>query len=161
MRQRAASLAPLPPAVSSDPNVERVLELYEAFNARDFDRLVALYDQNVEILSFAAAVEGGKPYQGHAGLREWYTNLVETFDMVIEAGAFLPYRKLVLSIPTVHVRVGGDLESSYEQGILYAIPHGLITRSLGYKDVSSALDAMARILEATTRSHQRKPDLPR
>jgi hypothetical protein len=135
------------PAISSDPNVGRVLELYEAFNARDFDRLVALYDENVDILSFAAEVGGGRPYQGHAGVREWYENLVGTFDMVIEPGALLPYRRLVLSIPTVYVKVGADLESSYEQGILYAIPHGLITRSLGYKDVSSALQAMARILE--------------
>jgi hypothetical protein len=134
-------------AISSDPNVGRVLELYEAFNARDFDRLVAVYDQEVEILSFAAEVEGGRPYQGHAGVREWYEDLVGTFDMVIEAGALLPYRRLVLSIPTVHVKVGADFDSSYEQGILYAIPHGLITRSLGYKDVSSALGAMALILE--------------
>jgi len=134
-------------AIASDPNIGRVLELYEAFNARDFDRLVALYDQDVEILSFAAEVEGGRPYQGHAGVREWYENLVGTFDMVIEAGALLPYRRLLLSIPTVHVKVGADLGSSYEQGILYEIPRGLITRSLGYKDVSSALRAMALILE--------------
>jgi hypothetical protein len=125
----------------------RVVELYEAFNARDVDRLVALYDENVEILSFAAAVEGGQPYRGHAGVREWYENLVGTFDMVIERGPLLPYRRLVLSIPTVHVKAGGDLESSYEQGILYSIPHGLITRSFGYKDVSSALQAMAAILD--------------
>lgn len=133
--------------MSSDPNVGRIRELYEAFNARDPDRLMALYDPDVEILSFAAEVEGGRPYQGHAGVREWYENLVGTFDMVIEAGVLLPYRRLVLSIPTVHVKVGSDLDSSYEQGILYAIPHGLITRSLGYKDVSSALRAMALLLE--------------
>jgi hypothetical protein len=127
--------------------VGRILELYETFNARDLNRLVALYDRDVEILSFAAEIEGGRPYQGHAGVREWYENLVGTFDMVIEAGALLPYRRLVLSIPTVRVRVGSNLESSYEQGIIYAVPHGLITRSLGYKDVSSALRAMALILE--------------
>jgi hypothetical protein len=135
------------PAPSADPNVAQVVELYDAFNARDFERLATLYDRDVKILSFTAEVEGRRPYEGRAGLREWYENLVATFDMTIESGALLPYRGLVLSIPTVHVKVGPSLESSYDQGIVYALPRGLITLSLGYKDVASALHAMAQLLD--------------
>jgi hypothetical protein len=69
--------------------------------------------------------------------------------MIIEPGPLLPYRRLVLSIPTVQVRLSEGLESGYEQGIIYDLAHGLIVRSLGYKDVASALVAMAQILEGS------------
>jgi hypothetical protein len=134
-------------ATDPEGTAARVIQLYDAFNARDLDRLVSLYDPNVRILSFAAAVEGGKPYEGRAGVEVWYANLVDTFDMIIEPGPLLPYRRLVLSIPTVHVRVSEGLESAHDQGIVYEIAHGLIVRSLGYKDVASGLAAMAQILE--------------
>jgi hypothetical protein len=137
----------LSPAAPLNDNVARILELYDAFNARDRERLLSRYDEDVRILSFAGAVEGGKPREGHVGVQAWYADLVDTFDMIIEPGALLPYRHLVLSIPTVHVRVSVGLESNYEQGIVYDLAHGLIVRSLGYKDVASALVAMAQILE--------------
>jgi hypothetical protein len=134
-------------AADPDGKVARVLQLYDAFNARDVERLLSLYDDDVRILSFAAAVEGGRPYKGHAGVEAWYRNLIDTFDMIIEPGPLLPYRRLVLSVPRVQVRVSEGLESAYDQGIVYEFAHGLIVKSLGYKDVASGLAAMARILE--------------
>jgi hypothetical protein len=119
-----------------------------------FDAFAPFFHEDCEIVG-PSAVTGGPSERriGLEGLRTlwlgwldpWESYRVEIED-VIDAGEHV----VVLfrdSIATVHVRVGPDLESSYEQGILYAVPHGLITRSLGYKDVSSALRAMALILE--------------
>ena len=78
-------------AADPDGKVARVLELYDAFNARDVERLLSLYDDDVRILSFAAAVEGGDPYEGHAGVEAWYGNLVDTSDMVTPPEPLLPY----------------------------------------------------------------------
>jgi hypothetical protein len=75
--------------------------------------------------------------------------------MVIEAGALLPYRRLVLSIPTVHVKVGADLDSSYEQGILFPIPRGLITRSLGTKTFLQRFEQWLSFSMAAIRSPSR------
>ena len=127
-------------------NVDVVLALYDAFNRRDEDALVRLYDPDARILSFAAAVEGTPEFVGHDGVRAWFQNLVGTLSMKIEAGALLPYRSYVLTIPLIHTEVGDGLKSTYEQGIVYEIRNGLITRSLGYKDAASAFITLGRLL---------------
>lgn len=130
----------------SEENVEIVLALYDAFNRRDEDALVALYDPSVEILSFAAAVEGSPTFSGHDGVRAWFRNLVETLSMMIEPGPFLPYRRYVLTIPQIHIEAGDGLATTYEQGIIYEIRNGLIHRSLGYKDAATAFVKLGQML---------------
>jgi hypothetical protein len=127
-------------------NVEVVLALYEAFNRRDEDAVVGLYEPRARILSFAAAVEGTPEFVGHDGVRAWFRNLVDTLSMKIEAGALLPYRNYVLSIPSIHTEVGDGLKSTYEQGIVYEIESGRIRRSLGYKDAATAFIVLGRLL---------------
>ena len=126
-------------------NALLVSTLYETFNRRDLSDLVALYDERVEIVSFATAIEGVLSYRGHDGVRDWYRNLVETLGMIIATGELLAYRNLVLSIPRIHVRVGGA-ETTFEQGIVYEVRDGRILRSLGYKDAGTGLVAMGRLL---------------
>jgi hypothetical protein len=130
-------------------NAELVLALYEAFNRRDEEALVALYDEEAEILSFAAAIDGSPTFKGHAGVREWYRNLVGTLSMVIEAGELLPYRRYVLTIPRIHIEAGAGLATTHEQGILYEVRQGLILRSLGYKDAATALIKLGHLLQGT------------
>jgi hypothetical protein len=129
----------------SEENVETVLALYDAFNRRDEEALVRLYDPEVRILSFAAAVEGTPEFVGHDGVRAWFHDLVETLSMKIEAGALLPYRRYVLTIPKIHATAGGS-SSTYEQGIVYEIGNGLIRRSLGYKDAATAFTKLGQLL---------------
>ena len=127
-------------------NVEVVLALYDAFNRRDTDALVALYTPDVEIVSFAAAVEGNPSFKGHDGVRAWFRNLVGTLSMMIEPGEFLPYRRYVLTIPVIHIEAGDGLATTYEQGIVYEVRNGLIHRSLGYKDPATAFIKLGRLL---------------
>lgn len=129
-----------------DDNVERVLTMYAAFNARDEDVLVRLYDPDVRILSFAAAVEGDPVFSGHDGVRAWFRNLVETISARIEPGGLFPHRRYVLTTPIIHVEAGDGFATTFEQGIVYEFRNGLITGSYGYKDPATALIELGKML---------------
>jgi ketosteroid isomerase-like protein len=68
----------------SRQNVEIVRRIWEAWELRDNDAALALYDPNVEATSFAEVV-GSKDsethtYRGIEGLRRWMRDFSETFD---------------------------------------------------------------------------------
>jgi ketosteroid isomerase-like protein len=61
----------------SRENVELVLRAYDAFNRRDWDAFVALMDDNVEIMTRIAPIEGGR--HGHDGMRSWWETMLAAF----------------------------------------------------------------------------------
>jgi ketosteroid isomerase-like protein len=61
----------------SQANVELALEAFDAVNRRDLDALLALTDDDVEIVTRIAAVEGG--LHGHDGMRRWWENMFTAF----------------------------------------------------------------------------------
>jgi ketosteroid isomerase-like protein len=54
----------------SQENVDLMREAYATFNRHDWAAFVALVDDDVEVESRLAAMEG--TYHGHAGLRRWW-----------------------------------------------------------------------------------------
>jgi ketosteroid isomerase-like protein len=81
----------------SEKNVELYRRGIEAFNRRDLDAFLALADPDVVGISRVLAIEGDS-YRGHAGTREWWTDLL---------GVFPDFR-----IEVVWVRDAGDLTVS-------------------------------------------------
>jgi ketosteroid isomerase-like protein len=63
----------------SQENVERVHRAYDAFNRRDLDAFVALMDPEVELMTRFMELEGDPYYRGHAGVREWWRELLAVF----------------------------------------------------------------------------------
>ena len=64
-------------------NVELHHRLYDAFNRRDLDALLALADDEVEAVPLAVGVDGSA--HGHAGMRRWVENWLGAFpDWSIE-----------------------------------------------------------------------------
>jgi hypothetical protein len=61
----------------SQENLELALRAYDAFNRRDWDGFVALMDDDVEIVTRIAAIEGGR--HGHEGMRRWWENMLTAF----------------------------------------------------------------------------------
>jgi ketosteroid isomerase-like protein len=61
----------------SHENVELVRRAYDAFNRRDWDAFVALIDDDVEIVTRIAAIEG--PRRGHDGMRGWWETMLAAF----------------------------------------------------------------------------------
>jgi hypothetical protein len=67
----------------SQENVELAHQAYDAFNRRDWDALLALMDDEIEVESRLVAMEGG--YRGHAGLRRWWDDFLGAFpDYTVE-----------------------------------------------------------------------------
>ena len=61
---------------------EVVDQIAAAFNAGDPAALIAICDSDVEIDSRIARA-GGRPFQGHDGVREWFEEIGETFDYFV------------------------------------------------------------------------------
>ncbi len=59
-----------------EPILERYRYAYDLFNRRDWDGFVALMDEEIEVESRLAAMEG--VYNGHDGLRRWWDDVCET-----------------------------------------------------------------------------------
>jgi ketosteroid isomerase-like protein len=78
----------------SQENMRMVYEVIGAFNRRDLDGFLALMDRDVEFMPYEVAVQGGRPYRGHAGVRIWWE----------ESFAVLPDLRAEIE----EVRDGGD-----------------------------------------------------
>jgi ketosteroid isomerase-like protein len=63
----------------SEQGIELVHQACDAFNRRDLDGLIALCDPDVEFVSYLAQVEGGEPYHGLDGVRDWWERLLAIF----------------------------------------------------------------------------------
>jgi ketosteroid isomerase-like protein len=59
----------------SRENLDLALLMYELFNRRDLDAMLALIDDEVEIESRLVAMEGS--YNGQEGVRRWWGNLLD------------------------------------------------------------------------------------
>ena len=59
----------------SGKNLDLTLLMYEVFNRRDIDAMLALMHDEVEIESRLVALEGC--YHGHEGVRRWWNNLLD------------------------------------------------------------------------------------
>ena len=69
----------------SQENVERTHRDIDAFNRRDLRAYLALKDPDLEFTPYEVYLEGGDPYRGHAGIRQWWENVFAAFpDMRAE-----------------------------------------------------------------------------
>lgn len=59
----------------SQGNGELARRAFDAFNRRDLDGFLALMDEDVQVQSRLAAIEGGV-YRGHEGSRRWWNDLL-------------------------------------------------------------------------------------
>src|ERR1700730_4246792 len=68
----------------SEPNVEIVHRLYEAFNERDVDAVTELWAADAELRPafIGGGLIEGATYQGHAGIREFIAMQDETWATV-------------------------------------------------------------------------------
>ena len=67
----------MPQAVpQTTPSSETIREGYDAFNRRDFEAWIALYDEEVEFFDLAEAPDS-RAFRGHAGVRAWIAKLQE------------------------------------------------------------------------------------
>src|SRR5919197_3675317 len=88
----------------SQANVEIVRGVHEAFNRRDVDAILAVWDQDAEFRPVMSALEGAV-YHGHEGLRRWMREVDQDWDVFEAHGE--EYRDLgdkVLALGRWHAR---------------------------------------------------------
>jgi ketosteroid isomerase-like protein len=88
----------------SQANVEIVRGVHEAFNRRDVDAILAVWDEDAEFRPVMSALEGGV-YHGHEGLRRWMREVDQDWDVFEAHGE--EYRDLgdkVLALGRWHAR---------------------------------------------------------
>lgn len=64
----------------SQENVEQYRRLAEAFERRDLDAFLELFDPEAEFAPRSAAVHGGSPFRGHDGIRSWWESMFSVFS---------------------------------------------------------------------------------
>jgi ketosteroid isomerase-like protein len=64
----------------SEENVERYYRLIDAFNRGDLDPVLALLDPDVDFAPRSVALEGGRSYRGHDGIRTWWESTFTAFS---------------------------------------------------------------------------------
>jgi ketosteroid isomerase-like protein len=107
-------------AVSRE-NVENHQRAIEAFNRRDLDAFLVLTDAGAEFAPSSGGMEGGGVYRGHAGVRKWWSDLLEVlpdFRLEIEETRDLG------AVTVVHARnrgQGATSGASFERGIWHVV----------------------------------------
>ena len=65
------------PAMSVDALIR---DMFDAVSRGDLDGLLALLNPDCELVSVMAPADGGAPYRGHEGIRQWWFNSRSTWD---------------------------------------------------------------------------------
>jgi ketosteroid isomerase-like protein len=99
----------------SQENVKLLRRLYEAFNARDIERMLEYFHPSIEFHSTFTVV-GGALYHGHDGLRRWHRDLGEAWgdEIRLEPEAYFDLGERTASF---HVLRGRGRESGVEVGM--------------------------------------------
>ena len=88
----------------SRENVELTRRWFEAFNARDIEGMIALFDPSIEFRS-AFAVVGGAVYRGHDGLRQWHRDTEESWrEIRLDVEAYFDLYEHVLAFYVYNAR---------------------------------------------------------
>jgi len=93
----------------SEQNLDVVRRVYEAFDTRDVESLIAICDGDVEFLPITANLTtGGVPYRGHDGLRRYFDDVVRVWDEVrLHPDELHDRGDTVVVLGRVHARGGG------------------------------------------------------
>ena len=115
--------------------------MYETFNARDVDAVIALCDPSIEWHDHFAAV-GGVVYQGHDGMRSWHRDLEDAWGekIRIEPEAFFDLGEHTLAFNVLHGRgrhSGAEAVMPYAQAVRWR--DGLMVHFKAYVHREDAL----------------------
>jgi ketosteroid isomerase-like protein len=123
-------------------NADRLIDLIEAFNARDVPRMFAGLDPEVEWQPQQAALQGD--FQGHDGVMKWLADLAQVYeDGHLEIIDTRDLGERVLALGTLHfVGKGSGIETGVPVAIVADFREGLMTRLKDYGDRREALAAV-------------------
>jgi ketosteroid isomerase-like protein len=93
----------------SKENVELNHRVIDAFNRRDLAAYLALSDPDLEFTPYEVAVQGGEPYRGHAGIRNWWEESLAVFpDLRGEVREIRDFGDMTLAHGTIRGQGAGS-----------------------------------------------------
>ena len=126
----------------SEENVDRFLEIIEAFNRGDVERWLESYHPDAVFEPQIAVLEGG--YSGHDGLRRLFADLTDTAEM--REANYHDVRDLgdrVLALGTYHlIGEGSGIEIEFSLAKVATFRDGLCTYLKDFGDKDQALEAV-------------------
>ena len=127
----------------SQENVEIARRSFEAFNARKVEELVSLSAEDCEWLPFRAQLEG-IVYRGHAGVRQFVSDMDEDWDEFrIDPLEFHDRRERVAVIGRVSaLGQGSSMEIDSLAGFVLELHRGRIRRVTSHSNPEAALEAV-------------------
>jgi ketosteroid isomerase-like protein len=129
----------------SQENVEVVQKLYElgpsaVLSGRDLSDLL---DPDVEWLPAAQSLLAGDRYDGHEGVRRFWTDLLSAWDEYrVEPVEFFDCGDQVAVVMRIRARSERGIEVDENWSALYALRDGRIVRFQGFTDPDGALEAV-------------------
>ena len=129
----------------SQENVELVRRGYEsAFDRGEFDLPLDEWHEECEFVPAMAGAVEAKVYRGHAGLREYFDELFQSFSEVhVDSREFRDLGDRVLVLYRLRVR-GHDSGVVLDQpgAAIYELREGKIVRGQSYLSHAEALEAV-------------------
>jgi ketosteroid isomerase-like protein len=130
----------------SEANIEVVLRVYEALNARDVEGLIDLTHGSVVAVPPSGLVTGDAgPYRGHADVHRWLEEVTERWESFrAEPAALTDEADLVLADVTVTMKPRRGPAFEREIYAVWRVKDGKVVAVRGYQDRRDALDAFGR-----------------
>ena len=120
----------------SQTDIENLKAGFDAYNDGDFERLLELWDEEVEVVPLG----GAEPLRGKSAARKWL--IPETIDQRGQAIEFRDYRGRVLVTCDWHVHgrgSGADVDTRLS--MLFTMRAGKVARMEVFADEQTALEA--------------------
>jgi ketosteroid isomerase-like protein len=126
----------------SQENVEAARQVLAAVSRRDLSTLLDLSDPEIEWRSFFAALSETGEYHGHAGMREYMSDLNEAFEWLRpEVGDLLDAGDLVVGVGRIYYRGrGSGVETDSPAGWVFRFRDGKLRRFRAFRDPDQALE---------------------
>jgi ketosteroid isomerase-like protein len=124
-------------------DVQVVESWYEAYNARDLERLLELMHEDVDLTSAGMSGVEGASHIGHHGMRRYFADLWETWeDPRVEVEHLLDRGEVVvmLGLTTGRGRLSG-VDATFPVATVIRVEEGRIRHYRTYREWSEALEA--------------------
>jgi ketosteroid isomerase-like protein len=127
----------------SEENVELTMQATDAFNRRDVEAAVALWDdEGVWYPAIEALTEGRRTYRGHAEMRQYYRDLAEfAEESVVEWSEAYDLGDQVVCLGRFSMKFASGVELEQEVGCLYTWRNGKLLELRPYMSKAEALEA--------------------
>jgi ketosteroid isomerase-like protein len=127
----------------SRTDIDVVRSSFEAFNARDADRLISLSAEDCEWVTFRAQLEGSA-YRGHEGIREFLSDMAEDWEELRVHPLEFHYRspRVVVVGRLRALGRGSSVDIETLAGFVFELSGGRITRVTSYSSPETALEAV-------------------